>query len=140
MALVGVFAGDKDAAHLKLQLSMEGSQARRSRGRWRQFEVCGKRLRRTDHRIESYELHFFAVFVASIQDEAGAGPLVLRNIRFGIIRDMNHLFGESGRHLRQALVAVGAGPPHLPLFFTGRVVPDDNAVGTAHHGDVARHP
>jgi len=138
MALVGVFAGDKDAAHLKLQLSMEGSQARRSRGRWRQFEVCGKRLRRTDHRIESYELHFFAVFVASIQDEGRA--LVLRNIHFRIIRDVNYLFRESGRHLRQALVAVGAGPPHLRLFFTGRVVPDDNAVGTAHHGDVARHP
>ena len=41
---------------------------------------------------------FFAVFVASVQDEAW--PLVLRNIRFGIIRDVNHLFRESGRHLR----------------------------------------
>jgi hypothetical protein len=88
--------------------------------------------------MESCELYFFAVFVASNQDEARA--LVLRNIRFRIIRDVNHMFRESGRHLRQALVAVGAGPPHLRLFFTGRVVPDDNAIGTAHHVDVARHP
>jgi len=130
----------QEAVHLKLQLSMQGSQAWRSRDRWRQFEVCRKRRRRTDHWIESCDLHFFAVFIASIQDEARTRPLVFRNIRFGIIRDVNHLFRECGRHLRQALAAIGAGPARLRLFFTSRVVPDNNAIGTAHHVDVARHP
>src|SRR4029077_16229238 len=94
---------------------------------------------RTDHRMESQELHLSTVFVASIQDEAGAGPLVLRNIRFRIIGDVYHLLRESGRHLRNALMTLGPNPPHLRLFFTGRVVPDDHAIGTAHYVDVARH-
>jgi hypothetical protein len=80
--------------------------------------------------------HCFAVLVDDRLDKGGAG--VFRNICHRIVRNVNHLVREVWCHLRKSLVIVSIA--HLRLVCPGRVISDDNAIGTTQHVDVARHP